>query len=233
MKTAYLIFAGLIVSATPVLAEPLVGRASVIDGDTLDIRGTRIRLHGVDAPESAQMCQSMDGQTYRCGQKAALALSDKIATANVSCEQKDTDRYQRIVAVCSVKGEDLNAWLVEEGYALAYRQYGTEYVSEEDKARARKRGIWAGTFTYPWDWRRGKRDNNSSAGIPILNRAAEKTAERPDCKIKGNINQKGDRIYHLPGSRDYERTVLNVAAGERWFCSEEEATGAGWRAPRR
>ncbi len=233
MNRASLALITLLLSATPILAEPLVGRASVIDGDTLDIRGTRIRLHGVDAPESAQTCQNMEGSTYRCGQKAALALSDKISAANVSCEQKDIDRYQRIVAVCSIKGEDLNAWLVQEGYALAYRQYGTDYVSEEDKARVAKRGLWAGTFTPPWDWRRGERDTNLSGVPPTANSPAGKVANSADCKIKGNINQKGDRIYHLPGSRDYERTVLNVAAGERWFCSEEEAVGAGWRAPRR
>jgi endonuclease YncB( thermonuclease family) len=102
-------FAALLVSATPVLADAVVGRASVIDGDTLDIRGTRIRLHGVDAPESAQTCRDAKGQAYRCGQQAALALADHIGNSNVSCEQKDVDRYKRIVAVCSAGGEDLNA----------------------------------------------------------------------------------------------------------------------------
>jgi endonuclease YncB( thermonuclease family) len=233
MKTAYLIFAGLLVSTTPVLAEPLVGRPSVIDGDTLDIRGTRIRLHGVDAPESAQLCQDVKGTAYRCGQKAALALSDKIGATNVSCEQRDIDRYQRIVAVCSLRGEDLNGWLVHEGYALAYRQYGTDYISEEDEARKAKRGLWAGSFTPPWDWRRGKRDGDPSSAIPAAPSQSAQAAQPSDCKIKGNINQKGDRIYHLPGSRDYERTKLSEGAGERWFCSESEAIAAGWRAPRR
>ncbi|WP_457094317.1 thermonuclease family protein [Microvirga sp. P5_D2] len=233
MKAAYIALLTALVSLTPALADTVVGRASVIDGDTLDIRGTRIRLHGVDAPESAQACQNQEGKAYRCGQAAAMALSDKIGSANVSCEQKDIDRYQRIVAVCSLRGEDLNGWLIQEGYALAYRRYGTDYASNEDNARKAKRRLWAGTFTPPWDWRRGKRDANTTVVPPILNSAAGKTADNSNCKIKGNINQKGDRIYHLPGSRDYERTVLNVAAGERWFCSEEEALGAGWRAPRR
>lgn len=230
MKIPYLLLTGLLVSATQVIAEPIVGRASVIDGDTLDIRGVRIRLHGVDAPESAQLCQNIDGSPYRCGQKAALSLSDKIGTSNVSCEQKDVDRYQRIVAVCSLRGEDLNAWLVQEGHALAYRQYGTDYVSEEDGARKTKRGLWAGSFTPPWDWRKGKRDSNTPSAIPETYTSA---ARRADCTIKGNINQKGNRIYHVQGSRDYERTVLNEAAGERWFCSESEAIAAGWRAPGR
>lgn len=230
MNATHLVLAGLLISATPVLAEPVVGRASVIDGDTLDIRGTRIRLHGVDAPESAQLCQDAEGKAYRCGQTTALALSDKVGVANISCEQKDIDRYQRIVAVCSLRGEDLNAWLVQEGHALAYRQYGTDYVSEEDAARKTKRGLWAGSFTPPWDWRKGKRDGNTSSPAPETPKSAPRSA---DCKIKGNINQKGNRIYHVPGSRDYERTVLNETAGERWFCSENEAIAAGWRAPGR
>ena len=149
--------AALVASATPLAAQTITGRASVIDGDTLEIRGTRIRLHAVDAPENAQTCQGSDGKAYRCGQQAALALSDKIGTASVSCEQKDVDRYNRIVAVCSIKGEDLNARLVGQGHALAYRQYGTDYVPQENKARSAKRGIWAGTFTPPWDWRKGTR----------------------------------------------------------------------------
>uniref|UniRef100_UPI001E4ABB8C thermonuclease family protein n=1 Tax=Microvirga roseola TaxID=2883126 RepID=UPI001E4ABB8C len=75
MIQAVLALAAIFVSAVPLSAEPIVGRASVVDGDILEIRGTRIRFHGVDAPESAQTCQSADGKTYRCGQQAALALS--------------------------------------------------------------------------------------------------------------------------------------------------------------
>src|SRR5689334_6299508 len=142
-------FVALVLAAAPALAGVVAGRASVIEGDTLDIRGTRIRLHGIDAPESAQTCRNADVRPYRCGQQAALALADHIGGANVSCEQKDVDRYKRIVAVCSLGGEDLNAWLVHEGYALAYRQYGTDYVAEENDAHRARRGVWSGTFTAP------------------------------------------------------------------------------------
>jgi endonuclease YncB( thermonuclease family) len=226
-----LALAAILLSATPLLAEPVVGRASVIDGDTLEIRGTRIRFHGVDAPESAQTCQSSDDKAYRCGQQAALALSGKIGTATVSCEQKDVDRYKRIVAVCSAGGEDLNAWLVQQGHALAYRQYSTDYVGQENDARRSKRGVWAGRFTPPWDWRKGSRGGSpSEATAPVASSKA--TASSRDCKIKGNINAKGDRIFHAPGTRDYQRTQVDERAGERWFCSEGEAVTAGWRAPR-
>jgi endonuclease YncB( thermonuclease family) len=231
MKSTAVAFVALLVSGTPLLAEPLAGRASVIDGDTLEIRGTRIRFHGVDAPESAQTCQNTDGKSYRCGQQAALALSDRIGSATVSCEQKDVDRYNRIVAVCSVKGENLNAWLVEQGYAVAYRQYSTAYVGQEDEAKKAKRGVWAGSFTLPWDWRKGSREGSAPvASVPAAQ--SQPTSGAAGCKIKGNINAKGDRIFHMPGTRDYDRTQINEGAGERWFCSENEAISAGWRAPR-
>ena len=109
-------------------AQTITCRASVIEGYTFEISGKRIRLHGVDAPESAQTCQDAGGKAYRCGQQAALALADKIGTATVSCEARDTDRYGRSVATCRARGESLNAWLVAQGHAVAYRQYGTEYV---------------------------------------------------------------------------------------------------------
>lgn len=226
-----LALAALLLSATPLLAQTIVGRASVIDGDTIEIRGTRIRFHAADAPESAQNCQGANGQPYRCGQQAALALADKIGSATVTCRQTDIDRYQRIVAQCSANGVDLNGWLVQQGYALAYRQYGTDYVPQEDEARRAKRGLWAGSFTPPWDWRRGERGTSPSGPAPRATSTRADTTSS-DCKIKGNISAKGEKIYHLPGSRSYDRTVLSEAAGERWFCSESEAIGAGWRAPR-
>jgi endonuclease YncB( thermonuclease family) len=137
-------------------ATVLSGQASVIDGDTIEIHGQRIRFFGIDAPESHQTCEA-EQQTYRCGQQAALALADRVGHQTVSCEQHDVDSYGRIVAVCRAGGEDLNAWMVSQGWALAYRHYSTAYVSDEDAARLAHRGIWRDTFTAPWDWRRGER----------------------------------------------------------------------------
>ena len=139
----------------PAAAQSVMGVASVIDGDTIEIRGQRIRLFGIDAPEGRQLCER-DGRPYRCGQEAALALADKIGRRTVQCEQKDVDRYGRIVAVCRLGGEDLNGWLVRNGYAVAYRRYSLDYVAAEDKARSERRGLWGGEFTLPWLWRRGQ-----------------------------------------------------------------------------
>jgi endonuclease YncB( thermonuclease family) len=140
MLTSVIALVALGLSFVPAIAEPVISRASVIDRDTLDIRDIRVRLYGVDAPESSQTYHDVAGARYRCGQRAALALSDRIGGANVSCEQKDKDHYGRTVAVCSPRSEDLNAWLVKQGLALAYRQYGKDYVSQENEARAARRG---------------------------------------------------------------------------------------------
>jgi endonuclease YncB( thermonuclease family) len=141
-------------SAAPVI---IAGRASVIDGDTLEIRGERIRLFGIDAPESGQTCLDAKGRSYRCGQKAALVLDARIGEGVVTCERKDSDRYGRVVALCRVYGEDLGAWMVGLGWALAYRAYSTRYVAAEELARSRGLGIWAGRFVPPSEWRREHR----------------------------------------------------------------------------
>ena len=131
-----------------------VGVTTVIDGDTIDIHGQRFRLFGVDAPESKQLCNDAAGQPYRCGQVAANTLSNLIGRQTVTCEKKDIDRYKRIVAVCSVNGQDVGAYLVAKGLAVAYVHYSTAYVPAEVAARSDGRGLWAGTFEMPWDWRK-------------------------------------------------------------------------------
>ncbi len=145
----------LILLATPTLAD-VAGVASVIDGDTLEIHSQRIRLHGIDAPESRQHCR-LDGKPWQCGKEAANALADKIARRPVTCEDLGRDRYKRIIAKCTVAGEDMGAWMVRQGLAMAYRRYSLDYVEEEADAHAARRGIWAGEFVKPWEWRRGKR----------------------------------------------------------------------------
>ena len=200
--------------AAPAHAE-IIGQASVIDGDILDIHGQRIRLHGIDAPESSQLCRAA-GAEYRCGQQAALALDDRIGGATVTCSERDVDQYGRIVAVCFARGEDLNAWMVLAGWAVAYREYSEDYLDEETAARTAGRGIWRGEFVMPWDWRRGER-------LPALPSALG------ECLIKGNVARDGERIYHVPGGQYYEVTVISAERGERWFCSEAEAVAAGWR----
>jgi endonuclease YncB( thermonuclease family) len=147
----------LLLISFPAQAQQIAGQASVIDGDTIEISGQRIRLHGIDAPESRQTCQDAAGRDYRCGRKAAFALADWIGRATVSCEPRDTDRYGRVVAVCRARGADINRMLVRQGWAVVYREYSRDYVSDELFARQARAGMWAGAFIPPSEWRKGQR----------------------------------------------------------------------------
>jgi hypothetical protein len=128
--------------------------------------------------------------------------------------------------------------MVESGWALAYRHYSTDFVPAEDRARLAGRGIWQGTFEKPWVWRhqgaaRAAQERGARHDAARVGNAREDAAPaQGQCRIKGNINARGDRIYHLPGQSSYEDTRISPEKGERYFCSESEARAAGWRPSR-
>jgi len=128
--------------------ETLTGAVIVHDGDTLTLSGERIRLKGIDAPEYNQSC-TRDGQNYACGREALRALQRLVVRAEVICEGYERDRYERLLARCMVDGEDIGRALVEAGWAMAYG----DYDAVEAEARRARRGIWAGGFDAPRDWR--------------------------------------------------------------------------------
>ena len=136
-------------------AASLSGRPLVLDGDTVMLSGERIRLLGIDAPELSQMCLDAAGHGSPCGRVAAEALIARIGVSPITCVGDTRDRYGRLLATCFLGDLDVHGWLVLQGHALAYRKYSMRYVAEEAGARALKRGMWAGTFVAPWDWRRG------------------------------------------------------------------------------
>lgn len=198
--------------------EAVSGVAQVIDGDTLDIKGERIRLEGIDAPEISQSCPRRVFGTWACGKAAAKALQQLIEKRRLSCESRGTDKYGRMLGVCYLDGRDINQEMVREGYAWAFVKYSKSYVREEADARAARVGIWrGGKAEPPWVYREQR-----WAG-------AEQVAPE-GCAIKGNVTKNG-HIYHMPWSPWYRKVKVEPNKGERWFCSEAQAIAAGWRAP--
>ena len=128
--------------------DDISGRARVVDGDSLEIAGRRLRLRGIDAPELGQSCRD-DAKTVSCGRFARDHLRRLIGGAPVDCQGWETDRYDRLLVICKARGTDLNAAMVRDGWALAYGGY----EAEEAKARRAGRGLWATDFEAPADWR--------------------------------------------------------------------------------
>lgn len=155
MKIAAIIAIASLTSST-CWAYDLQGRASVIDGDTVEIHGARIRLEGIDSPEGGQLCKRNEKQ-WICGGDAAFALAYRIGSAPILCRGAERDRYGRLLATCYLGRENLNEWMVRQGWAVAYRHYSTAYVGAEDDAKKARRGLWAGEFQMPWDWRADQR----------------------------------------------------------------------------
>lgn len=132
----------------------VTGHASVVSGDTLQVNGQRIRLASIDAPELEQNCKK-DGEPWPCGRAAANALEDFLGNRTVTCLERGRDRERRMVALCEADGEDVAAWLVLNGWALAYARYSDgSYSARQRRAEREKRGLWQGEFDPPWDWRR-------------------------------------------------------------------------------
>ena len=193
----------------------LAGPATVIDGDTLAISGLRVRLEGIDAPEAGQTCGSAAAGPWRCGTEASGALARFIQGKDMRCESRGLDKYGRTLGVCFVGDQDVNAWMVRQGYAWAFVKYSTTYVKEEAAARAERLGIWQGEAIPAWDYR--------------AQRWASAEPQAPKgCAIKGNVTANG-KIYHMPWSPWYAQIKMDAERGRRWFCSEAEAVAAGWR----
>ena len=208
----------------PLVAQPAIitGTASVIDGDTVRVGAASVRLHGVDAAEAGQSCELADGRSWRCDVAATDLLVELTQGQEISCEILQVDGYGRLVSTCEIGGVDLGAALIGRGLAWAYTDYSDDYVEQEAAAREAGIGIWRG----------GAEPTTPAAYRADSWARAAAASPRPGCPVKGNIDRKGEKIYHTPWSAYYARTKIDTSKGEAWFCDEAEAIAAGWRPAR-
>lgn len=225
MRNIYLTLACVTLLSTGAGAQTLSGAARVVDGDTLTVDGAKVRLFGIDAPESSQTC-TRDKQAWACGEEAAHQLHALVDGNQVECQSTGRDTYGRLIAVCSADGLELNQTMVAQGWAVAFRQYSDAYLADETNAKSQRRGIWSSSFTMPQDYRRAQRGTAAPQGLAALpaQRVSPNSGQPPGCLIKGNRNRRGEWIYHLPGMPYYEQT-----RAEEMFCTEAQAQTAGYR----
>jgi len=228
----------------PAMAEAadITGVPKIREGDHIQIGNTRIRLGGIDAPSVDQLCLNTQGERWTCGVAARDELIKYADNKSWTCHTRQTiDRRGRTVARCEVNGEDIQKWLVRNGWALSYTRFSHDYDGDEKEAREAKAGMWQGAFIAPWDWRvrnkkttiLGATKTPPSASAILLASASGPVAPSPDCTIKGNVNRSGECIYHKPTSRWYAQIKMHVSKGTRWFCSVDDAEAAGCRETRR
>ena len=154
MKKLNICFIILLILSSKILASEISGIPIITDGDTIKIFNTRIRFHGIDAPEKKQLCIKNLNE-YSCGKEATTALVNKIDGKKVLCKVQDRlDRYKRYIGVCFVGKVNLNKWMVRNGYAVAFRRYSKDYIEAENYAKKNKLGLWSGSFIQPEKWRK-------------------------------------------------------------------------------
>jgi endonuclease YncB( thermonuclease family) len=139
----------------PAVGQPVTGAARVIDGDTIEISGERIRFNGIDSPEMAQTCEDANGRSYRCGATAKQALGRFLdASQPIRCNFVSRDRYGRFVGNCfRADNASVSAYLVRNGLAMNWARYGGTYANDQNAAKAERLGIWSGAVQPPWEWR--------------------------------------------------------------------------------
>ena len=154
MKTTILILSIILLFFSNfVLAKTINGKPRIIDGDTIHIKSNKIRLHGIDAPETKQTCK-IDNEEWYCGKQSTKELKKLINKQNVECVINDVDVYNRYIAICYIDEININQWMVKNGWAIAYRYYSKDYINEEEYANNNKLGIWKSKFIEPYLFRK-------------------------------------------------------------------------------
>ena len=232
-----LVVTAALIMASPAFAAEITGIPRIVDGDTVEIGQVKMRLSGIDAPETDQICLDAKGERWACGIAARDELIMHSNGQAWECTTTDTDQYSRSLASCFIEGEDVSKRMVRSGWALSFVRYSHAYDADEIAARGNRVGLWSGSFIAPWDWRHRNKTTTilGAASVPVnaqtilLGAVSASDAPSPECVIKGNINRKGERIYHLPGQLNSAQINMAKGLGERWFCTEVEAEAAGWR----
>ena len=222
-----------LVFAFPAQPQVIECTAMVIDGDTIDMTGMRIRLAYIDAPEAVQTCDK-DNEPWACGDFATAELASIIEGQSVSCTVIDRDVYRRQVATCRTRVFDVGHEMVRRGVAIALDTAPFEYNEATEVAQRLNSGLWASTFELPWVWRAENPQlvPEVASREPLPTVRAQPVREpsyqnQNGCLIKGNRNRRGEWIYHLPGRPYYDQT-----RAEEMFCTEREARAAGYRRSR-
>jgi endonuclease YncB( thermonuclease family) len=223
------------ISVNAANAMELVGVPTITDGDTVVIGGTKIRLLDMDAPESDQFCLDKEGRAWSCGIDAREALKKRTNTQEWRCQGVRLDRNERLLASCTVGGENISSWMVRAGWAMSpiHKGYSHRFDMDEKAARDERAGLWAGAFIAPWDWRRRDCKTEVLGSVSVPTDAQRKLCGSPskppdpNCTIKATLRK--DRcIFHQEGGRYYGKIKME-GPNKRWFCSEVEAEAAGCR----
>lgn len=203
-------------SITP---ELLYEVKSVIDGDTIKIdyegKETSVRLIGVNTPETVDPRKTVECFGQEVSQYLRNLLEGKKVKIEADYSQTDRDKYDRLLRYIYLDGEDVGYMVINNGYGYEYTYNypyikQSEYKQAQEEAEKNSRGLWA-------------------EGVCVEETKEETETTTDYCVIKGNINNKGEKIYHMPGQQYYDQTQIDTSQGERWFCSEAEAQAAGWR----
>jgi endonuclease YncB( thermonuclease family) len=184
----------------------------VVDGDTLIVGPTRVRLGGIDAPEAGQTCSDKRGKSWPCGVAATAELISLVRGRAVRCVPDGRDRYGRTLAECFAGGENLNAHMVRRGYAWAFVRYSRRYVAEEAAARHEGIGIWQGEAMPAWEYR-------------ARLRAHAVADPEQGCAIKDIVAGYFDRA---PDSPWFAQMHRELRRGQRWLCSKAAAFASAW-----
>ncbi|WP_081473930.1 thermonuclease family protein [Novosphingobium pentaromativorans] len=200
-------------------AQTIVGTAKVIDGDTIDIGGQRVRLHGIDAVEAQQSC-NRNGERWNCGQDATALLSSLANGKPVKCKQRAIDSYDRIVAICEVGWSDLGEAMIDAGLAVALPQFSRAYLENEALAKRRRTGIWGSEFDVPADYRAAHPTDYRPPERPKVN--PQGTPQRPFVQ-----SNRSSGVYYRNCAAAWAAGAAPIYRGQPGYRPEMDGDGDG------